>query len=376
MNYSEGSHCARNGNHRLDDAPSQSETKPWNHWSVMFVHSDIADAKIPPGPLRLLAHLQRRIGERTDKNAHINPGIDSMGRVCRMEKKRVIRDLRWLAAHGLIPGKAYLAMFLGRGGKNHRYRVLVSKRIFRIDPRLDDAKLSVAEFAVLCYMSNAADQGGFCYPAKPTTIAQRCGLSLNTVKKVLQSLLEKGYYEASDIGENRPKIVWELLLERIYPPLEGENVKSRNQNCQKPYSALSKAVTKEYPLLRVSTYKNIQSEKPTACVPHAPLVSDSSVFCFSSEEVSERAIPPHQKPDQQTSKSDTKKDFSDPHTSFNGSSLPARAIAVPEVPDTPAAAVVAASDPAAVAAARARAAAKIAAVQVRRRVWEQRARAA
>jgi hypothetical protein len=308
------SHRDRKSNHRQNG--NQSQAQPWTHWSVMFVHSDIADAHIPPGPLRISAHLQWRIGTRTQKNQHIDPGIDDIARVCRMTKKRVIRDLRWLASHGPAPGYTYLAMILGRCGRSHHYKLLVSRRQFRIDPRLDeDSKLTVAEFAVLCYLSNAAGEGGFFYLAKPSTIAKRCQLSLNTVKKVLVSLEQKGYCQFTNEGdENQPTMVCELLLDQLYPSPEGEAVKRGNQICQKGEPALSKEVTELDPLLNRSI-KNRSSPKKT----HARLFSDSGSFSSSSSEqlkAKPDSLPKNQTPF--TYSSDTEKEFP-PHSSFNGS---------------------------------------------------------
>jgi hypothetical protein len=64
---------------------SDRDRSQWKNSNVIFCHSSIDDAQIPKGALRILLHLQRRVGKRTKRNANKNPSIESIAKACRMK---------------------------------------------------------------------------------------------------------------------------------------------------------------------------------------------------------------------------------------------------------------------------------------------------
>lgn len=66
--------------------------------NVLFVHSDIDDFGLNPSQFRIYAHILRRAG-RLDRAW---PGIDSMSRLCKMNRETVIEAIRFLEVHRLL----------------------------------------------------------------------------------------------------------------------------------------------------------------------------------------------------------------------------------------------------------------------------------
>jgi hypothetical protein len=177
----------------------------WKNSSVLFCHSSVDDAKIPYRPFRLLLHLQRRIGKRTERSAKINPGIKSIAETCKMQKDSVERGLRWLKARGYIE--------LGKTGRRNHYRVLVPRRKLYIDPRLDDYGLSAVQVRVLAHMARLSTSEGEFF-INEGTFAKVCGMDRKTIKSALASL-EGVFYYADDTRSNPRYFL--IICEDVFP---------------------------------------------------------------------------------------------------------------------------------------------------------------
>lgn len=78
---------------------------------LLFIHSDLDDAGLSLPAFRLLCHIARRLGK-----PGLFPGVDSMAKVCRMERKTVFRALQELEEAGIL-------VRLSRPGRTTEYSI-------------------------------------------------------------------------------------------------------------------------------------------------------------------------------------------------------------------------------------------------------------
>ena len=103
--------------HEVIDGSHKPDARKWTNQNVLYVDAQLDDVIAGFGSyrlLRLLLHLRRRIGNGKSK---LNPGIDSIARVCRINKGIVIAELRMVKKLG------YIEVQLGRRG-GHQYFTL------------------------------------------------------------------------------------------------------------------------------------------------------------------------------------------------------------------------------------------------------------
>ena len=169
-------------------------TKPWANQNVLFVHAKLDDSGIPYKAMRLLAHLKRRIGKRSDKN----PGVRSMAQVCRMNIHTVESALKRLEKLDVLK--------VDRSpGKINRYALNFDSKMLYVDHRLDDAKLSPAQWRVLMHMARLSDVdvGAFgAFFISERKFAKVCGMKRETVKRALERLEALDFYTAYDMRKN------------------------------------------------------------------------------------------------------------------------------------------------------------------------------
>jgi hypothetical protein len=271
-------------------AADQTALRFGKHWNILYVDSSIDDAGLSPRQFRELFHLHRRIAKRTDES--LNPGLASIAKTCRVHRQHIMTDLVALCERG------YFGMYLGRGGKIHRYHLIKRCKLY-IDHRLDDAGLTVAEFRVLGHISRLADDIGRFF-INYRKFASVCLLSRNTVKTALNSLEQKGYFGPY---ADRKNPIYFLQIEEKYPFPSEEGVKIGRQPCQNRPSKVSKEAYEGIPFLRQSKLKQSSEKNAVAFV-------SSRNGLFAQPPISEA----------ETSSSATKESFK-PSPSFNGSPL-------------------------------------------------------
>ena len=179
---------------------------------MLFCSAEVDDALIPYKFFRVLLDLKRRIGRRTDGNANINPGINTIARTCRMNRQSVIDALPWLEDHDRIE------IARGKNGTRNHYRVLVPDKDLYIDPRLDDAGYSPAEIRVMAHISRLSDEIG-CFFINQLEFARICCMNRETVKIVLNRLKDRKLIMAYDYRANP---MWCFHLCDFYPRYEAK----------------------------------------------------------------------------------------------------------------------------------------------------------
>jgi hypothetical protein len=193
--------------------------KPWKNKNVLYIAKELDTAENPYRAMRIGWHLQRRVGKRTAENKNINPGIESIAEVCRMNKNVVERELHWLEAHGWIT--------IDRSRFSNRYKVLVPHNKLYIDHRLDDyrdkdgRRLSAVHIRVLAHMSRLSDELGFFFIYEEA-FARACGMHVRTIGKALDDLgEEKMCFYSADSYRKNPRYFLELT-ERFPRPRPAE----------------------------------------------------------------------------------------------------------------------------------------------------------
>jgi DNA-binding MarR family transcriptional regulator len=230
---------------RIENLLNGNGQKQWKNSNVLFCHSSLDDANIPKGAMRVLFHLRRRIGKRTVENQNINPGIDSIAKVCRMTKDSVERELRWLESHGLIE--------IVRTRFSNRYKLMVPKTKFYIDHRLDSWGLSVARMRVLAHASRlCGDRSGLVesFFLDPKKFAEVCDIDERTVKGAISYLEEKEFCYPYTDKTNSP---YGLMLFDLFP--RESSTKGGIRLIQKEESVFTKGGTEDYPTLKRSNLK-------------------------------------------------------------------------------------------------------------------------
>jgi len=234
---------------RIENLLNGNGQKQWKNSNVLFCHSSLDDANIPKGAMRVLLHLQRRIGNRTAKNENINPGIDSIAKVCRMNKNLVERALCWLQSHGLIE--------IARTRFSNHYKVLVSQTKLYIDHRLDSRGLSVVQMRVLTHMARlCGDRPGLVesFFIDPKKFAKVCGIDARTVGDAIRDLEEMEFCIPHTDRKNSP---YGFMLFDLFPKESSTKEVIRLNKRGNPFS--TKEVTEEYP-----TLKSIQKLKESS----------------------------------------------------------------------------------------------------------------
>ncbi len=184
----------------------------WKNANVLFCHSIIDDAKIPKAAMRILLHLQRRVGKRSKRNANINPGIKSMAKTCKLKKDSIEAGLRWLKARGYIE--------IAKTGRSNHYKVLVSQKKLYIDHRLDEYGLSAVQMRVLAHMSRlCGDRSGLVenFFVDEKKFAKVCGIDERTIGKTIRDLEEMEFCLPYIDKKNPP---WGLMLFDLFPRRE------------------------------------------------------------------------------------------------------------------------------------------------------------
>jgi DNA-binding MarR family transcriptional regulator len=248
--------CTQNQAHKMQsNLLNGNGQKEWKNSNVLFCHSSLDDAKIPKGAMRILFHLRRRIGKRTAENQNINPGIESIGKVCRMKTAIVERELRWLESHGLIE--------IARTKFSNHYKLMVPKTKLYIDYRLDSWGLSVAQMRVLIHESRlCGDRSGLVesFFINSKKFAEVCGIDERTVKGAISYLEEKEFCLPYTDKTNSP---YGLMLFDLFPR-EG-STKGPIRLIQKGQSVFTKGPIEDYPTLKRSNLKESSHQNGDLC---------------------------------------------------------------------------------------------------------------
>jgi len=155
-----------------------------NHRRTLYLSPELDGAGMPPHVFRVYCHSLRRMGgKRSDPDR--NPGIDSIAKVCRMDKSVVIKAIRWLEQHG------YLTVWR-IPGRGNRYRLSpkAKDKVF-IASWLDDYGLSVTQFRVLAHASAVANENGV-FHVNESDFGRVCGIKRDTVSRAALDLVGLG----------------------------------------------------------------------------------------------------------------------------------------------------------------------------------------
>src|SRR5260221_276385 len=181
--------------------------KVWTNHNVLFVHAKLDDGAVPYHPMRVLAHLRRRLGKKKSGTA---AGVRRMSKVCRMNGKTVEEALYWLEQHMFIK-------IHRKAGKLHQYEFMLSRKTLYIDHRLDDFGLTPIQFRVLCHAARLANEGGeFFLSVKK--FAKICGMKRETVNAALKLLEDQEFFIPYAERKNPMYI---LTLDELFPKPTG-----------------------------------------------------------------------------------------------------------------------------------------------------------